>query len=76
MTKHWQECYMGEEKPKFKVKIIKSFTSCLVRQLWEAIRMRRRLQEQASGDVRLLNSRSDADAAFQGLLWRIVTRRL
>ena len=31
----------------------------MVRQLWEAIRIRRRLQEQARGDVRLLNSRSE-----------------
>ena len=47
------------EKPKFEVKIIRSFTSCLVRQLWEAIRIRRRLQEEARGEVRLLNSRSE-----------------
>ena len=52
-------CHRGEEKPKFEVKIIKSFTSCLVRQLWEAIRIRRRLQEEARGEVRLLNSRSE-----------------
>ena len=42
MTKHWHSCHKGEEKPKFGVKIIRSFTSCLVRQLWEAIRIRRR----------------------------------
>ena len=49
MTKHWQSCHKGEEKPKFGVKIIRSFTSCLVRQLWEADRIGRRLQEQAKG---------------------------
>ena len=49
-------CHRGKEKPKFEVKIIKSFTSCLVRQLWEAVRIRRRLQEEARGEVRLLNS--------------------
>ena len=59
MTKHWLSCHRGEEKPKFGVKIIKSFTSCMVRQLWECIRIRRRLQEQAKGDVRLLNSKSE-----------------
>ena len=59
MTKHWLNCHRGEEKPKFEVKIIRSFTSCLVRQLWEAIRIRRRLQEEARGEVRLLNSRSE-----------------
>ena len=59
MTKHWLNCHRGEEKPKYDVKIIKTFTSCMVRQLWEAIRIRRRLQEQARGDVRLLNSRSE-----------------
>ena len=59
MTKHWLSCHRGEEKPKFGVKIIKSFTSCMVRQLWECIRIRRRLQEQAKGNVRLLNSKSE-----------------
>ena len=59
MTKHWLSCHRGEEKPKFGVKIIKSFSSCMVRQLWECIRIRRRLQEQAKGDVRLLNSKSE-----------------
>ena len=59
MTKHWLSCHRGEEKPKFGVKIIKSFTSCMVRQLWECIRIRRRLQEQAKGEVRLLNSKSE-----------------
>ena len=59
MTKHWQSCHKGEEKPKFGVKIIRSFTSCLVRQLWEAVRIRRRLQEQAKGSLRLLNSKSE-----------------
>ena len=59
MTKHWLSCHRGEEKPKFGVKIIRSFTSSLVRQLWECIRIRRRLQEQAKGDVRLLNSKSE-----------------
>ena len=59
MTKHWLSCHRGEEKPKFGVKIIRSFTSSMVRQLWECIRIRRRLQEQAKGDVRLLNSKSE-----------------
>ena len=59
MTKHWLSCHRGEEKPKFGVKIIKSFTSCMVRQIWECIRIRRRLQEQAKGNVRLLNSKSE-----------------
>ena len=59
MTKHWLNCHRGEEKPKFEVKIIKTFTSCMVRQIWEAIRIRRRLLEQGRGDVRLLNSRSE-----------------
>ena len=58
MTKHWLSCHRGEEKSKFGVKIIR-ITSCLVRQLWESIRIRRRLQEQAKGDVRLLNSKSE-----------------
>ena len=59
MTKHWLDCHRGEEKPQFGVKIIKSFTSCMVRQIWECIRIRRRLQEQAKGNVRLLNSKSE-----------------
>ena len=59
MTKHWLNCHRGEEKPKFEVKIIKTFTSCMVRQIWEAIRIRRRLLEQGRGEVRLLNSRSE-----------------
>ena len=59
MTKHWLSCHRGKEKPKFGVKIIKSFTSSMVRQLWECIRIRRRLQEQAKGEVRLLNSKSE-----------------
>ena len=59
MTKHWLDCHRGEEKPKFGVKIIRSFSSCMVRQLWECIRIRRRLKEQEKGDVRLLNSRSE-----------------
>ncbi len=58
MTKHWLNCHRGEE-PKFEVKIIKTFTSCMVRQIWEAIRIRRRLLEQGRGDVRLLNSCSE-----------------
>ena len=59
MTKHWLDCHRGEEKPQFGVKIIRSFSSCMVRQLWECIRIRRRLKEQEKGDVRLLNSRSE-----------------
>ena len=35
MTKHWLNCHRGEEKPKFEVKIIKTFTSCMVRQIWD-----------------------------------------
>ena len=59
MTKHWLDCHRGEEKPQFGVKIIRSFSSCMVRQLWECIRIRRRLKEQERGEVRLLNSRSE-----------------
>ena len=59
MTKHWLDCHRGEEKPQFGVKIIRSFSSCMVWQLCECIRIRRRLKEQEKGDVRLLNSRSE-----------------
>ena len=35
MFKHWQECHSGERRPEFGVKVVRSFTSCLMRQLWD-----------------------------------------
>ena len=56
MFKHWQECHSGERRPEFGVKVVRSFTSCLMRQLWESIRIRRRSQEEG---VKILNSRGE-----------------
>ena len=56
MFKNWQECHNGERKPEFGVKVVRSFTSCLMRQLWECIRIRRRSQEEG---VKILNSRGE-----------------
>ena len=43
MTKHWLDCHRGKEKAKFEVMINRSITPCLVKQLSEAIKIRRRL---------------------------------
>ena len=56
MYKHWKESHNGEKRPEFGVKILRSFTSCMMRQLWECVRIRRRSQEEG---VRILNSRGE-----------------
>ena len=56
MYKHWKESHNREKRPEFGVKIIRSFTSCMMRQLWECVRIRRRSQEEG---VRILNSRGE-----------------
>ena len=56
MFKHWQDCHSGEKRPEFGVKVIKSFTSCLMRQLWESVRIRRRSLEEG---VQILNSKGE-----------------
>ena len=42
------DCHRGEEKPQFGANIITSFSSCMVWQHWECIRIRWRLTVEES----------------------------
>ena len=56
MTKHYHECHKGEEKPKFKAKVLKYFTQAYLRQLGEATYLWR-LSRQNGVNIRILNSK-------------------
>ena len=56
MTKHYHECHQGEEKPKFKAKVLKYFTQAYLRQLGEATYLWR-LSMQNGVNIRILNSK-------------------
>ena len=56
MTKHFHECHQGEEKPKFKAKVLKYFNQAYLRQLGEATYLWR-LSKQNGVNIRILNSK-------------------
>ena len=56
MTKHFHECHQGEEKPKFKAKVLKYFTQAYLRQLGEATYLWR-LSMQNGVNIRILISK-------------------
>ena len=56
MTKHFHECHQGEERPKFKARILKYFNQAYLRQLGEATYIWR-LSRQNGVNIRILNSK-------------------
>ena len=39
IAKHWDDCHAGEEMPRFRFRIVKSFSDCLSRQVAESVRI-------------------------------------
>ena len=56
MTKHFHECHQGEEKPRFKARVLKYFNQAYLRQLGEATYLWR-LSKQNGVNIRILNSK-------------------
>ena len=54
ILRHQEEVHSSEEKPKFTMRVVRSYISALARQVGEAVRIRRR-----GGEGRILNSKAE-----------------